>query len=268
MQPTLDIVKTWAAGAGSILREGHGKQHQVRHKGVIDIVSEIDQRSEAYLIDQIRSHFPDHSLFTEETGMINGEQEEHRWFIDPLDGTVNYVHGIPIFSVSIGYAYRGELQLGVVYDPMRDHCFSAAKGQGAFLNDEPIHVASTEKLIDALTVTGFPYDMHGQRGNNLDHYTNFAFTAQAVRRLGSAALDLCYIACGWFDGYWEMEIKPYDFAAGTLMVREAGGVVTTFRGDPDVFHFPYTIVAANPVLHPQMLEVIQSTLDGKTEKVA
>lgn len=258
MQPSLNDLQTWARQAGEILRAGVGQGFHVEHKGRIDLVTEIDKRSEAYLVQQIRARFSDHSIVTEETGLHQG-RDDHRWFIDPLDGTINYVHGLPIYAVSIAYAYRGQMQLGVVYDPSRDECFSAERGQGAWLNGNALHVSDTNELIQALLVTGFSYDVDAQI-HNLDYYGRFSTRAQAVRRLGSAALDLCYVAAGRLDGYWEMGVNSYDVAAGILLVQEAGGVVTSFSGNLDVLTPPLQIVAANPKLHPRLLEVIQEDL--------
>ena len=181
------------------------------------------------------------------------------WYIDPLDGTVNYVHGIPIYSVSIAYAEAGELRLSVVYDPSRDECFSAASGKagelgsGAWMNGQPIHPSSTSDLDHALLVTGFPYDIRTNPDNNLDHYAHMAQHSQGVRRLGSAALDLCDVACGRFDGFWELRLKAWDVAAGALIAQQAGAVVTNLSGGPDFMTPTQSVLAANPYLHPLLL---------------
>jgi myo-inositol-1(or 4)-monophosphatase len=216
----------------------------------------MDRRSEDLLLSHIRSDFPQHAIFAEESGRLNGERSE-QWFVDPLDGTVNYAHGIPIFSVSIAFAVDSELQLGVVYDPIHDETYAAERGKGATLNGAPIHPTAVDQMIDALLVTGFPYTM-GQpdKPDNLDLFSRFARAAQGIRRLGSAALDLCYVAEGRLDGYWEIDLRPYDIAAGTLILREAGGLVTRVNGAPDDLTQPCELVAANTRLHARMLEII------------
>jgi myo-inositol-1(or 4)-monophosphatase len=249
MSPTLPDLITLARQAGDILRKSFGLHLLVDHKGVIDLVSEADRQSEQYLLDYIRQNFPDDRIVAEESGEFAGAFDRV-WYIDPLDGTVNYVHGIPIYSVSIAYAEAGELRLSVVYDPSRDECFSAEQGRGAWLNGQPIQPSSTSDLDHALLVTGFPYDIRTNPENNLDHYAHLALHSQGVRRLGSAALDLCYVACGRFDGFWELRLKPWDVAAGALVALQAGVVVTNLSGGPDFITPPQSVLAANPTLHP------------------
>jgi myo-inositol-1(or 4)-monophosphatase len=256
MEPTLDQIIGWAQEAGAILRTGFHQKFQVHHKGPKDLVTEMDHKSEALLLERLKTAFPDHAIYSEESGRMKGNSSA-QWYVDPLDGTVNYAHGIPIFSVSIGYARAGELQLGVVYDPIHDELYAAEAGQGATLNGKPIHATPVDKMIDALLVTGFPYTMGSpDKPDNLDLFPRFTRQAQGMRRLGSAALDLCWVAEGRLDGYWELGLHPYDVAAGALIVREAGGLATQFNGDPDIFTPPYTMVAANPKLHSLMLDVI------------
>jgi myo-inositol-1(or 4)-monophosphatase len=257
MQPTLEEIKSWARQAGDILRAGLGKEHDIRHKSEVDLVTEMDQRSEDYLVSQIRSRFPDHHILSEESGALDGTIQ-HRWYIDPLDGTTNYAHALPIFAVSIGYAFQGQMMLGVVYDPSRDECFSAERGRGAWLNEQPITVSQTAELIQALVVTGFAYNLSETARDNLALFNRFAHRAQGVRRLGSATLDLCYVACGRLDGYWEALLGPWDVAASALIAEEAGARITSLNGDAQYMKPPYDMVAANPVLHPQMLAVIQA----------
>lgn len=251
MEPKIIELMKWARQAGLILRDGYGKHHEINHKGRIDLVTEMDRASEEYLLKQIQSSFPNHTIFSEETGRING-QGSVCWYVDPLDGTTNYAHHIPIFSVSIAYAEAGEVKLGVVYDPMRDECFSAERGGGAFLNGEAIQISGANTLVDSLLVTGFPYD-HEKAEKNVFFFGHFTRMSQGVRRLGSAAIDLCYIAAGRFDGYWEQTLQPYDLAAGALIASEAGAVVTGISGAKDLFIPPYSILAAGPSLHAQML---------------
>jgi myo-inositol-1(or 4)-monophosphatase len=254
--PTITDLISLALQAGDILRTSFGQLLQVDHKGVIDLVSEADQRSEQFLVSYIRQHFPGDTIVAEESGELTGTAD-HAWYIDPLDGTINYVHGLPIYSVSIAYAEGGELCLGVVYDPMRNECFSAEFGKGAWLNGQPIHPSLTPDLDHALLVTGFPYDIRTNPDNNLDHYAHLALHSQAVRRLGSAALDLCYVACGRFDGYWELWVKAWDVSAGGLIAREAGAVVTNMAGEDDFISLPQSILAANPHLYPLMLHELK-----------
>jgi myo-inositol-1(or 4)-monophosphatase len=254
-KPTLKTVESLARQAGSILRAGYGKQHQVRFKSPIDLVTEIDHQSEQFLISEIHSKFPNHQIIGEETGVHEGDAC-CRWYLDPLDGTVNYAHGVPIFAVSIGYMEDGQMRLGVVYDPLRDEAFTAELGKGAWLNGVPIHASGTQLLSQALLVTGFPYNIHVTPKDNLDNYARFSKTAQAVRRLGSAALDLCYVACGRFDGYWEISLHAWDLAAGILIAAEAGARVTDLSGEGTALQPPFSVIAAPPEIHRQMLEVM------------
>ena len=256
MRPTLFELKSWALQAGEILRGGIGQKHIIRHKGTVNLVTEMDQRSEDFLVRQIREHYPDHAILAEESGAMAG-REAACWYLDPLDGTTNYAHAVPIFCVSIGYAERGQMQLGVVYDPMQDELFSAELGQGAWLNDQPMRVSEIGDLIQSLLVTGFPYDLLETPNNNLDNFTRLSRLSQGVRRIGSAAIDLCYVAAGRFDGYWEIRLSPWDLAAGTLIVREAGGIVTNMDGSSDLLQPPYSIVAGNPKIYPQLIRLLK-----------
>ena len=255
MKPTLQDLEHLAHQAGHILRASYGQQLSIDHKGVIDLVTDVDHRSEAYLLGEIRSRFPGHKIIAEESGESAGAGGQV-WYIDPLDGTVNYAHGVPIFSVSIAYSEAGRVQLGVVYDPMRDECFSGQAEHGAWLNGKPLHVSEEKKLDQALLVTGFPYDIRTNPDNNLEHYTRFALRSQGVRRLGSAALDLCYVAAGRFDGFWELRMSAWDIAAGGLIAEQAGARVTNVAGSADYLAAPQSILAANPDLHSQMLAVL------------
>lgn len=250
--PTLTDLITLARQSGEILRSTFGQHMRVDHKGVIDLVSDADRRSEEFLLSHIHKNYPDHCIIAEESEQLPCA-DDRTWYIDPLDGTINFVHGVPIYSVSLGFAEAGELCLGVVYDPMRDECFSAQSGVGAWLNGEPIHPSSVADLDHALLVTGFPYDIRTNPVNNLDHYANLALHSQGVRRLGSAALDLCYVACGRFDGFWELRLNAWDVAAGGLIARQAGAVVTNMAGEADFISQPQSILAASPSIHPLML---------------
>jgi myo-inositol-1(or 4)-monophosphatase len=252
-QPTLADLERLARAAGKILQDGYEQDHEINFKGAIDLVTEIDHRSEKYLLGEITRRFPDQRIFAEESGETQGDAE-HVWYIDPLDGTVNYAHGVPLFCVSIAYARAGDLTLGAVYDPLRDELFSAERGRGAHLNGRALKAANAVELGKSLLVTGFPYDTWYAKRNNFDYFVKFAKMTQGVRRLGSAALDLCYVAAGRFDGYWELSLKPWDVAAAGLIAQEAGAIVTNVDGAPDFIHPPQSVLAANPVLHAQMLE--------------
>ena len=256
MTPTLSEIERLAREAGAILRAGYNKEHQINYKGVIDLVTEVDHQSEAFLLGEIQGKFPDHHIFAEESGIIEGN-DEHIWFIDPLDGTVNYAHHIPIFCVSLAYAFKGKLMLGAVYDPMRDEMFMAERAAGAYLNGKAIHVSDAVELQKSLLVTGFPYDAWNTRQDNFANFVHFAKITQGVRRLGSAALDLCYVAAGRFDGYWEISLKPWDVAAGGLICEEAGAVVTNVNGDADFISPPQSVVAASPDIHVRILQELK-----------
>ena len=258
--PILADLQRLARQAGDILRAGYQKEHQVDYKGVIDLVTEVDRQSEDYLLGEIRRQFPNHHILAEESGGTHGDG--HQWYIDPLDGTVNYAHHIPIFSVSIAYASNGTtstslsagLSLAAVYDPMRDEMFTAERGKGAHLNGQPLFVSAVTELQKSLLVTGFPYDAWDSEFDNFANFVKFAKMSQGVRRLGSAALDLCYVAAGRFDGFWELALSPWDVAAGGLICEEAGARVTNVFGLPDYISPPQSILATTPGIHTRMRE--------------
>ncbi|NWG05129.1 MAG: inositol monophosphatase [Chloroflexi bacterium] len=257
MQPTLAYIENLARQAGAILRDGYNKEHQVNYKGVIDLVTETDHQSEAYLLGEVRRDFPGHHIFSEESGVIQGSNE-YIWYIDPLDGTVNYAHHIPIFCVSIAYASGGRTSLGAVYDPLRDEMFIAERGRGAYLNGRRLQVSSATELQKSLLVTGFPYDAWNTPQDNFANFVKFGKLTQGVRRLGSAALDLCYVGAGRFDGFWELALKPWDVAAGGLVCEEAGALVTSVDGGPDYISPPQSVLAATPGIHAHMLEQLRN----------
>jgi myo-inositol-1(or 4)-monophosphatase len=257
MQPTITYIENLAREAGAILRAGYNKEHQVGYKGVIDLVTEVDHQSEAFLLGEVQRDFPDHHIFSEESGVIQGNNE-HIWYIDPLDGTVNYAHHIPIFSVSIAYASRGTLTLGAVYDPLRNEMFIAERGEGAYLNGRRLQVSSTTELQKSLLVTGFPYDAWNTEQDNFANFVKFAKLTQGVRRLGSAALDLSYVGAGRFDGFWELSLKPWDVAAGGLICEEARARVTNIAGEADYISPPQSILATAPGIHAHMLKELQT----------
>lgn len=249
--PDLADLEHLAQQAGRILSEYYEKDVRIDFKGEIDLVTEADRHAEAFLLSEIRRRFPGHTILAEETGgRLDGECQ---WYVDPLDGTVNYAHGVPIFCVSLAYARAGQLELAAIYDPMRHELFSAARGRGAWLNGRPLRVSDETQLERALLVTGFPYDTWHTPRNNFDNFAHLARLTQGVRRLGSAALDLCYVAAGRFDGYWELSLKPWDVAAGALICQEAGALVTRADGTPDFLTEPISILAANPTLHALIL---------------
>jgi myo-inositol-1(or 4)-monophosphatase len=229
MNPYKSVAIQMARKAWEVLNKKIGSQRTIRFKGAINLVTEMDLLSEKIIVAEIEKHFPDHAVLAEERPAAI-KYSRFLWIIDPLDGTTNYAHGYPIFSVSIALAEEGEIVLGVVYDPTRDELFTAEKGKGAKLNGRKIQVSAESNLSRSLLATGFPYDLRETTITNFDHFRNFALRAQAVRRGGSAALDLCYVAAGRFDGYWEMKLGPWDIAAGSLMVAEAGGAGNRFFG--------------------------------------
>ena len=248
----------FARAAGEILREGHGRAHAPEKKGRIDLVTEYDRRSEALLLARIRERFPQHGILAEESGTHateGGARGATRWICDPLDGTTNYAHNYPFFCVSVGVEVTGSMAAGAIYDPVRDEMFSAALGEGATLNGRDIRVTDVARLDDALLVTGFPYDVRESPERHLPLFQEFLLRAQGVRRDGSAALNLAYLAMGRFDGMWEGNLSPWDIAAGSLIVREAGGVITGYAGERLRLE-GRRIVTANPELHARMLEVV------------
>ncbi len=246
-----------ARGAGGILRRNYGRKQSIHFKGEIDLVTEVDRQSEAYIMGSIRSAFPDHGILSEESSEIL-TSSPYRWIVDPLDGTTNYAHGYPCFCVSIAVEREGSLLAGAVFDPLLGELFTAKPGGGAFRNGERIFVSPTEKLRQSLLSTGFAYDVNTSADNNLDYFREFVFTGQAIRRDGSAALDLCYLACGRFDGFWELALKPWDTAAGLLILTEAGGLATRLDGSPYDFIQP-DILASNGLIHDQMLAVLKKS---------
>jgi myo-inositol-1(or 4)-monophosphatase len=266
LKPSLTELETLAREAGKILRSGYearpgmANHLEVNYKGTIDLVTDVDIQSEKYLIEIIRQRYPDHRIVSEESG-VNQGGDCCIWYIDPIDGTVNFAHGIPFFSVSIAYAYHGQIELGVVFDPMRDECFSAEQGRGAWLNGSPIRANAAIDLDHSLLATGFAYDIRTNPDNNLNHHARFALRSQGVRRLGSAALDLCYVAAGRFDGYWELRLNSWDIAAGGLIAQEAGAVVTDMNGDPKYLEaslsIQTSILAGNPAIHARMLAILR-----------
>jgi len=256
IKPTLSDLERLAREAGAILREGYSKEHQISYKGVIDLVTEIDHASEAFLLKEINAHFPDSHIIAEESGETKGANGGI-WYIDPLDGTVNYSHHIPVFCVSIAYAFDNIVTLAAVYDPLRDEMFTAERGKGAFLNGKQLHASKTTELQKSLLVTGFPYDTWNTKQDNFRNFEKLAKLTQGVRRLGSAALDTAYVATGRFDAFWEFTLKPWDIAAAGLIAEEAGVRVTTIDGKSDYISAPQSVLAAAPGIYQQMMEQLK-----------
>jgi myo-inositol-1(or 4)-monophosphatase len=250
----LQIAEMIARQAGDVLMEGYGNVRHIQQKGAIDLVTEFDRRSEDVIVSALQQKFPDHAILAEESGH-HKTASDYQWVIDPLDGTTNFAHAIPIFSVSIALLRNNSPLVGVAYDPFRNEMFSAEVGQGATLNNHPIHVSSQTDLGHAVISTGFPYDLRTNPRNNLAHFAQFQLRTQAVRHLGSAALDCAWTAMGRLDGYWEFGVKPWDVGAGALIVREAGGRVTTMDLEDD-FLSSDSILVSNSLLHEQMLRVL------------
>jgi len=255
LKPLLPQVIDWVRAAGKIARDGYSKEHQLGYKGATDVVTEIDFQCERLLMDAILSSFPDHAILTEETGAV-GANVTDRWYIDPVDGTVNYANRVPIYAVSVAYESEGMLQLGVVYDPSRDECFAAERGKGAWLNGESLHASACGALEQSLLGTAFPYHSLEEFNRNLQIFSHLTRHTRGVRRLGCAALEVAYVGAGRYDGFWEQEMNAWDIAAGALIVQEAGGVVTDLEGNPDFFKPPYALVACAPGIHNLLLEQI------------
>ena len=260
--PYMETAVAAARLAGDALVARAREGFRIEQKtSVVNLVTDADHEAERIIIDRILSEFPSHHILAEEGGRDTRGESSFQWVIDPLDGTTNYAHGFPCYSVSIGLEHNGFCVLGVVLDPTRDDLFTAAIGQGARLNGQPISVSSIASLDEALLVTGFAYDIRDNPNNNLDHFCRFSLRAQGVRRTGSAALDLCYVAMGRLDGYWEVKLSPWDSAAGGVILREAGGRVTHFNGAPHTI-YGRDLVASNGHLHEAMLRVLAEGSGG------
>lgn len=255
MNRYLEAAREAAQKAGRMLRENIDEFSEIFFKGAVDLVTNFDNQSQRIIFQHLSTCFPDHDFLAEE-GLSKEKGAAFRWIIDPLDGTTNYVHSFPVFCVSIALEGKGEIVLGVVYDPMRDEMFSAVKGGGAFLNGKKIKVSSVDDLDKSLVATGFPYDIRVSDVNNIVHFNNFLPRAQDIRRCGSAAMDLCYVACGRFDGFWELKLMSWDTAAGALIAQEAGGRISDFKNH-EFSIFGSEILATNGLIHQQMVDVLQ-----------
>lgn len=249
--------------AGAMQRAHFGTDVRVGKKGVIDLVTQVDLEVERWFRGMIEERFPSHAVLAEELADRAGApaRPRHCWVFDPLDGTVNYAHGLPIFCASLALEVDGAPVVAAVYDPLREELFTAERGAGARLNGAPLRVSTTPALVDAMLCTGFPYDVHETVDEVIGLFGAFVAEARAVRRLGSAALDLCYLAAGRFDGFWEQRLHPWDMAAGALLVTEAGGRVSTMAGAPFDSR-EGSIVATNGLLHDAML----ATIRGRTRQ--
>jgi myo-inositol-1(or 4)-monophosphatase len=252
-----------AREAGGLLMSYFGNV-AIEYKGDADLVTRADRNSEKLIVEQIRRRWPEHDLIGEE-GSRNETGSDYRWYIDPLDGTTNFAHGYPVFCVSMALEYRGERIAGVVYDPTRDEMFAAGKGSGSRLNGVPIRVSRTPHLQESLVATGFP--SHKRHKNpNIHFYHQLTLRSHGVRRAGSAALDLCYVSCGRYDGFWEFNLNPWDTAAGVLIAQEAGGTVTNFSGQPFSID-SRQVLASNSIIHEELLHEFKEIFAGRVEGV-
>ena len=266
MHPILNVATEAARTAGEyILQQAeHLDRLQVEKKGRADYVSQVDITAEKLIIETIRKYYPDHNLRAEETG-VHQTQSKFEWLIDPLDGTTNFLHGFPHYAVSLAVLENGKLTHAAIYDPNRDEMFAASKGEGARLNNYRIRVSPQKTLDDALLATGIPYTQFDFMEDYLQSFRSFMTQTAGLRRAGSAALDLAYVACGRVDGYWEFNLKPWDIAAGALIVKEAGGLVTDFKGGED-FLVSGNILTANPKLYKEMAHIIGHTVSEPYRK--
>lgn len=256
----LSFARNLAFEVGELLQDGQGKASEVRTKAsTTDLLTEYDLKAEELILARIREAYPEEGILSEEAG-AEGPQESV-WIVDPLDGTTNFAHGLPIFSVSIAHVQEDRPTVAVVHAPLLGETFTATAGAGSALNDKPLRVSTTSELQQSLLVTGFPYNVQTRPDNNLDNYAKFSLRTRAVRRLGSAAVDLCYVGAGRFDGYWEVETSPWDFAAGMLVIQEAGGKVTRVDGSPPPFTERSSILATNGLLHRPMQELLEARSD-------
>lgn len=255
----INIAIEAAKTAGKILKQNVGKVREIQLKEgeSKNLVTEIDKRSEECILTLLRRHYPNHEFLAEESGMQKGGSPEYRWVIDPLDGTTNFTHGFPVFCVSIALEHNGEIILGVIYDPNFDELFTAEKGKGAYLNGKRMHVSRHSALKQSLLVTGFPYNIVDNPNKAIERFIHFLMNAQAVRRMGSAAIDLAYVAAGRYEGFWEVDLNPWDMAAGVLLVTEAGGTVSSFSGDKFSI-YTKEILASNGLVHSEMISALKT----------
>jgi myo-inositol-1(or 4)-monophosphatase len=249
-----------ARESGALLMDYFRRRVSIEYKGEADLVTEADRKSEILIRERIRALWPGHDILGEEQGFVD-TGSEYRWYVDPLDGTTNFAHGFPVFCVSMALEHKGQRVAGVIYDPTRDELFAAEKGSGAYLNQQRIHVSKTDNLAECLVATGFP--SHKRHKNpNIFFYHQITLRTHGVRRAGSAALDLCCVACGRFDGFWEFNLNPWDTAAGVLIVQEAGGKVTDMHGGPFQLNSRQTL-ASNKLVHPALVNEFEQIFSGR-----
>ncbi len=273
LHPMLNTAIKAARTAGSIINRASLdlERLQVNTKAPNDFVTEVDQAAETAIIDTLLTAYPGHGILAEESGSARGARDsEYVWIIDPLDGTTNFIHGLPTYAVSIGLSFRGQIQQAVVYDPARNDLFFASKGRGAFLNDKRLRVSKRTRIAEALIGTGFPF----RKGDDLSHYLRILESVMkncaGVRRPGAAALDLCYVAAGWYDGFFETGLSPWDVAAGSLLVTKAGGLVGNFTGEADFLH-QREVVAGCPKIYGQLVQMLAphtTVARGATDETA
>lgn len=254
-EESLKVAEEASRMAGEMLRRHIDSSREIVYKGAVNLVTNFDRRSQEVIFSHLSSRFPDHDFLAEED-LCEQRGSEFRWIIDPIDGTTNYAHNFPIFCVSIALEWKSNVVCGVIYDPMRGEMFSAISGKGSVMNGHRIQISATGDLDKSLLATGFPYDIRESEVNNIDHFVNFATRAQAIRRCGSAALDLCYVACGRFDGFWELKLSPWDVAAGVLIVEESGGRVSDFQGETASI-YGKDLLASNGLIHEQMIQILK-----------
>jgi myo-inositol-1(or 4)-monophosphatase len=254
-EKALKVAEEASRMAGEMLRRHIDSSREIVYKGAVNLVTNFDRRSQEVIFSHLSSRFPDHDFLAEED-LCEQRGSEFRWIIDPIDGTTNYAHNFPIFCVSIALEWKSNVVCGVIYDPMREEMFSAISGKGSVMNGHRIQISATGDLDKSLLATGFPYDIRESEVNNIDHFVNFATRAQAIRRCGSAALDLCYVACGRFDGFWELKLSPWDVAAGVLIVEESGGRVSDFQGEKASI-YGKDLLASNGLIHEQMIQILK-----------
>ncbi len=242
--------------SGEELKNGFNTNFKISTKSnQNDLVTEYDLKAEKIIINEIKANFPEHNILTEESGQLTNSTSEYTWIIDPLDGTVNFANGVPIFSVSIALKFNENIISGVVYNPISNELFYAEKGKGAYLNEKKIEVSKNSGILKSLLVTGFPYNISENPQNCLDTFVRVALKGMPIRRLGSAALDLCYVAAGKFDGFWEVTLKPWDIAAGMLILEEAGGKITNYQGQEHTLFEP-NLIGTNSLIHNNLLKLI------------
>ena len=252
----IELATRIAREAGAILLDYASRDFAITNKGRINLVTEADHASEDHIKKAILANYPDHQILAEESG-VHASSSDYIWIIDPLDGTTNFAHGVPCYGVSIGIEYQGKMIAGVIYDPSQDDVYAAERGSGAFRNGVRIKASGVKRLEEALLVSGFPYDVREQMNRYLPAWEAFLASAQGVRRLGAASIDMCYVACGYFDGFWEFGLNPWDTAAGWVLIEEAGGKVTKTNGLPFENARP-DLLATNGLIHEQMMEVLET----------